>query len=366
MKRREFLKAISMFSAGAVLGLNGANIMAEERSAGIPKRILGKDFKVSALGLGCMGMSANHGKPRDKKEMINLIAKAYDAGITFYDTAEIYGPHTNEELLGTALKPFRKQVAIGTKFGLYYPNGKQVEDARPETIRKAIEGSLKRLQTDYIDIYYQHRVDNKVPIEEVAGTMKDLVKEGKLLHWGISEPNIETIKRAHKEFPITALENQYAMSFRRHEEKTFKVIEELGIGLVAYSPLDRGYLAGHMDGNTIFDPKLDMRASFPRMSRDAMAKNRVIIDFLKEIGHEKGGATPAQVALAWILAQKPYIVPIPETTNLSHLEENIKAVNISWTKNEMDEINKKLAGIKLVGERYTPGSVAAKSVYNLI
>ena len=205
MQRREFLKTLSLLSAGAVLGLNGVKVMAKENNAGIPMRILGKDFKVSALGLGCMGMSANHGKPRDKKEMINLIAKANDAGITFYDTAEIYGPHTNEELLGVALKPFRKKVAIGTKFGLYYPNGKQVEDARPETIRKAIEGSLKRLQTDYIDIYYQHRVDNKIPIEEVAGTMKDLVKEGKLLHWGISEPNIETIKRAHKEFPITAL-----------------------------------------------------------------------------------------------------------------------------------------------------------------
>lgn len=366
MKRREFLKTLSLISAGTFLGLNGVNIMAKEKSSDMPKRVLGKDFKVSALGLGCMGMSANHGKPRNKKEMINLIAKSYDLGITFYDTAEIYGPHTNEELLGTALKPFRKKVAIGTKFGLYYPNGKQLEDARPKTIRKAIEGSLKRLQTDYVDIYYQHRVDNKVPIEEVAGTMKDLVKEGKLLHWGISEPNIETIKRAHKEFPLTALENQYAMSFRRHEEKTFKVIEELGIGLVAYSPLDRGYLAGQMDGNTIFDPKYDMRATFPRMSREAMAKNRVIIDFLKEIGHAKGGATPAQVALSWILAQKPYIVPIPETTNMAHLEENVKAVNILWTKNEIDEINKRLAGIKLVGERYVPGSVAAKSVYDLI
>ena len=366
MNRREFLKITSFMLAGAAAGFNGADIMAKEHKYSMPLRVLGKDFKVSALGLGCMGMSANHGPARDKKEMINLIAEAYDLGINFFDTAEIYGPHINEELVGSALKRYRKQVAIGTKFGLYYPNGKQLEDARPESIRKALEGSLKRLQTDYVDIYYQHRIDNKVPIEDVAGTMKDLVKEGKILHWGMSEPNIETIKRAHKEFPVTAVENQYAMSFRRHEEQTFKVIEELGIGLVAYSPLDRGYLAGQMDGNTKFDKKLDMRAGFPRMSHENMTKNRVIIDFLKELGNEKGGATPAQIALAWILAQKPWIVPIPETTNISHLRENIKAVNITWTKKEMEEINKRLSKIKLYGERFQPESDAATSVYNLI
>lgn len=366
MNRREFLKITSFMLAGAAAGLNGADIMAEESNPQIPLRLLGKDFRVSALGLGCMGMSANHGPARDEKAMINLIAEAYDLGINFFDTAEIYGPHTNEVLVGKALKKIRKNVAIGTKFGLYYPNGKQVEDARPESIRRALEASLKRLGTDYVDIYYQHRIDNKVPIEDVAGTMKDLVKEGKILHWGMSEPNIETIKRAHKEFPVTAVENQYAMSFRRHEEQTFKVIEELGIGLVAYSPLDRGYLAGQMDGRTVFDKKLDMRAGFPRMSQENMEKNRVIIDFLKELGSEKGGATPAQVALAWILAQKSWIVPIPETTNPEHLKENVKAVNITWTKKEMEEINKRLSKIKLYGERYQPGSDAAKSVYNLI
>lgn len=364
MNRREFLKIISFMLAGAATGLNGVNIMGKE--IGMYKRVLGKDFEVSALGLGCMGMSANHGPARDKKEMINLIAIAYDLGITFFDTAEIYGPHTNEELVGQAVKKFRKNIAIGTKFGLYYPNGRQQEDARPERIRQALEASLKRLGTDYIDIYYQHRIDNKIPIEDVAGTMRDLVKEGKILHWGMSEPNIETIKKAHKEFSVTAVENQYSMAFRRHEEQTFKVIEELGIGLVAYSPLDRGYLAGSMDGNTVFDPKLDMRAGFPRMSQKSMEKNRVIIDFLKELGMEKGGATPAQVALSWILAQKPWIVPIPETTNYEHLKENIKAVNISWTKQEMVEINKRLSKIKLSGERYKPESDAAKSVYNLI
>lgn len=366
MNRRDFLKITSFMLAGAATGLSGVNIMAKESKNEITKRVLGKDFKVSAMGLGCMGMSANHGPARDEKAMINLIAEAYDLGITFFDTAEIYGPHTNEVLVGKAVKKFRKNIAIGTKFGLYYPNGKQLEDARPERIRQALEASLKRLGTDYVDIYYQHRIDNKVPIEDVAGTMKDLVKEGKILYWGMSEPNIATIKRAHKEFPVTAVENQYAMSFRRHEEQTFKVIEELGIGLVAYSPLDRGYLAGTMDGNTKFDPKLDMRAGFPRMSRESMAKNRVIIDFLKELGAEKGGATPAQVALAWILAQKPWIVPIPETTNPEHLREDIKAVNISWTNKEMAEINERLAKIKLYGERYAPGSVAARSVYDLI
>lgn len=366
MNRREFLKISSIAAFGMAAGLKGENVMAQNKSSNMPKRVLGSNFTVSALGLGCMGMSANHGPARDKKEMMNLIAQAYDLGITFFDTAEIYGPHTNEELVGSALKKIRKNVAIGTKFGLYYPNGKQLEDARPERIRKALEDSLKRLQTDYVDIYYQHRIDNKVPIEDVAGTMKDLVKEGKILHWGMSEPNIETIKRAHKEFPVTAVENQYAMSFRRHEEQTFKVIEELGIGLVAYSPLDRGYLTGKMDGSTNFDPKLDMRATFPRMSKESMEKNRVIIKFLEELGREKGGATPAQVALAWILAQKPWIVPIPETTNPEHLKENVKAVNISWTKKEMEEINKRLSKIKLYGERYTPGSDAAKSVYDLI
>ncbi len=365
--RREFLKTSSLLLAGTAISLYGMPVRgeSENKPAGMPKRTLGKDFTVSALGLGCMGMSANHGPARNKKEMANLIAEAVDLGITFFDTAEIYGPHTNEELVGPALSRYRHKVAIGTKFGLYYPDGRQVEDARPERIKQAVEGSLKRLKTDYIDIYYQHRIDNKVPIEDVAGTMKELVKEGKILHWGMSEPNIETIKRAHREFPVTAVENQYAMSFRRHEEQTFKVIEELGIGLVAYSPLDRGYLAGKMDGKTIFDPKNDMRASFPRMSPEAMEKNLVIIDFLREIGSAKN-ATPAQTALAWILAQKPWIVPIPETTQSAHLKENIEAVHITWTEDEMKEINDRLSKIKLTGERYTPGSVAAKSVYDLI
>lgn len=362
--RRDFLQTLSLMVSGMMMPLNSGILYAEEKN-GMPKRVLGNGFQVSALGLGCMGMSANHGPARDKKKMINLISEAVDLGIDFFDTAEIYGPHTNEELLGSALKKYRSKVKIATKFGLYYPNGKQLEDARPESIRKAIEGSLKRLQTDYIDIYYQHRIDNKVPIEEVAGTMKDLVKEGKLRHWGMSEPNVETIIRAHKEYPVTAVENQYALSFRRHEEKTFEVLEKLGIGLVAYSPLDRGYLAGKMNGKTVFDKKTDMRAGFPRMYPENMEKNLVLIDLLKETGRKKN-ATPAQIALSWILAQKKWIVPIPETTNPDHLKENVKSVNIKWTEKEMNEFNKKLSEIKIYGERYVPGSVAAKSVYDLI
>ena len=379
MNRRKFLKGTAIvgaaFGTSSMLlgkegnntvnknlnGTKGGSLISKRRTLGNGKAAM----EVSALGLGCMGMSANHGLPRDKKAMRNLIAEAVDLGINFFDTAEIYGPHTNEELVGEALAPYRTKVMLGSKFGLYYPDGKQLEDARPERIRQALEASLKRLRTDYLDIYYQHRIDNKVPIEEVAATMRDLVAEGKIRHWGMSEPNVETICRAHKEFPLTAVENQYAMTFRRHEEETFAVLEELGIGLVAYSPLDRGYLTGEMDGNTRFDPKTDMRAGFPRLQPEGMAKNRVFIDLLDEIGREKR-ASCAQVALAWILAQKPWIVPIPETTRRAHLLENLRAPEIVFTAEEMAEINGRLAKMVAVGERYMPGSDAAKSVYDLI
>lgn len=348
---------------------SNGNIVPPESAALITKRrILGTGkaaMEVSALGLGCMGMSHGHGPARDKKAMRRLIAEAVDLGVDFFDTAEIYGPHTNEELVGEALLPYRAKVKIGSKFGLYYPGGKQLEDARPDRIRKALEASLKRLKTDHIDIYYQHRIDNKVPIEEVAGTMRDLVKEGKILHWGMSEPNIETIRRAHKEYPVTAVENQYALTFRLHEKETFPVLEELGIGLVAYSPLDRGYLGGEMDGKTRFDPQTDMRVNFPRLSPDAMEKNRIFIDFLDEIGREKR-ASCAQVALAWILAQKPWIVPIPETTKRAHLLENLRSASIIFTSREIAEIDNRLSKMVPAGERYNPGSDMAKSVYNLI
>lgn len=379
LNRRKFLKSSALFGGAiatsamtfgntetADLKKNAANskhsaIMAGRRTLGSGKAAM----EVSALGLGCMGMSSGHGPARDKKAMCRLIAEAVDLGIDFFDTAEIYGPHTNEELVGEALAPYCGKVKIGSKFGLYYPGGKQLEDARPERIRAAIEASLKRLKTDHIDIYYQHRIDNKIPIEEVAGTMRELVGEGKILHWGMSEPNAETIRRAHKEFPVTAVEDQYALTFRLHEKETFPVLEELGIGLVAYSPLDRGYLGGEMDGKTRFDPQTDMRANFPRLSPEAMEKNRVFIDFLDEIGREKR-ASCAQVALAWILHQKPWIVPIPETTKRAHLLENIRSSSLVFSQEEISEIEGRLSQMTPVGERYKPGSDMARSVYNLI
>lgn len=379
LNRRKFLKSSALFGgalATSAMAFENTETADLKKSAANPKhgalmagrRTLGSGkaaMEVSALGLGCMGMSHGHGPARDKKAMRRLIAEAVDLGVDFFDTAEIYGPHTNEELVGEALAPYRDKVKIGSKFGLYYPGGKQLEDARPERIRAAVEASLKRLKTDHIDIYYQHRIDGKVPIEEVAGTMRELVEEGKILHWGMSEPNAETIRRAHKEFPVTAVEDQYALTFRLHEKETFPVLEELGIGLVAYSPLDRGYLGGEMDGKTRFDPQTDMRANFPRMSPEALAKNRIFIDFLDEIGRKKR-ASCAQVALSWILHQKPWIVPIPETTKRAHLLENIRSSSLVFSREEISEINGRLSQMLPVGERYKPGSDMARSVYNLI
>lgn len=349
------------FEKAKLKSTDGPLPLSKRRTLGSGKAAM----EVSALGLGCMGMSHGHGPARDKKAMCKLIAEAVELGVDFFDTAEIYGPHTNEELLGEALAPYRNRVKIASKFGLYYPDGKQLEDARPERIRAAVEASLKRLKTDHIDIYYQHRIDNKIPIEEVAATMRKLVKEGKILHWGLSEPNVETIRRAHAEFPLTAVENQYALTFRAHEKNTFPVLEELGIGLVAYSPLDRGYLGGEMDGKTRFDPQTDMRANFPRMQPEAMEKNRIFIDLLDEIGREKQ-ASCAQVALSWILNQKPWIVPIPETTKRAHLLENLRAPELTFSSEEIAEINMRLANMIPVGERYKPDSDMARSVYNLI
>ena len=377
LSRRKFLRNSALFGGSFATGSmvfgnsktvrlkkgsgNSGNVMEVRRTLGSGNAAM----EVSALGLGCMGMSSGHGPARDKKAMCRLIAEAVDLGVDFFDTAEIYGPHTNEELVGEALSPYRDRVKIGSKFGLYYPDGKQLEDARPKRIREAIEASLKRLKTDHIDIYYQHRIDNKVPIEEVAGTMRELVEEGKILHWGMSEPNAETIRRAHKEFPVTAVEDQYAFTFRLHEKETFPVLEELGIGLVAYSPLDRGYLGGEMDSGTRFDPKTDMRANFPRMKPEAMKENRIFIDLLDEIGRKKQ-ASCAQIALAWILAQKPWIVPIPETTKRAHLLENVSSSSLVFTSEEIAQINARLSQMTPKGERYMPGSDMARSVYNLI
>ncbi len=316
------------------------------------KRTLGRSgLEVSALGLGCMGMSHGYGVPADKKEMINLIHKAIDMGITFFDTAEIYGPFVNEELVGEALAPFRDKVVIATKFGIYNDaNGQQLQDSRPETIRHSLEGSLKRLKTDYIDLYYQHRVDPNVPIEEVAETVKKFIKEGKVRHFGLSEAGVKTIKRAHAVQPVTAVQSEYSLWWRKPEEELIPTLEELGIGFVPFSPLGRGYLTGKIDENTAFD-KSDFRNMLPRFTAEARKTNRAIIDFISGIAKHKK-ATPAQIALAWLLAKKPWIVPIPGTTKLYRLEENIGSIDIELSIKELQELDDATSKIKIEGDRY--------------
>jgi aryl-alcohol dehydrogenase-like predicted oxidoreductase len=316
------------------------------------KRKLGKSgLEVSALGLGCMGMSMAYGPPADKKEMIALIGKAVERGITFFDTAELYGPYTNEELLGEALAPFRGHVAIATKFGIKLDaSGQQVQDSRPERIRQTIEGSLKRLKVDTIDLYYQHRVDPEVPIEEVAGTVKDLIREGKVKHFGLSEAGVQTIRRAHAVQPVTAVESEYSLWWRRPEEELLPTLEELGIGFVPFSPLGKGYLTGKIDENTTFD-KNDFRNIVPRFTPKARKANLALVDLLGTIA-EKKKATPAQIALAWLLAQKPWIVPIPGTTKLHRLDENIGAVNVELTSEDLCDIESATATIAIQGARY--------------
>jgi aryl-alcohol dehydrogenase-like predicted oxidoreductase len=316
------------------------------------KRVLGKSgLEVSALGLGCMGMSMSYGPPADKKEMIALIGKAVELGITFFDTAELYGPYTNEELLGEALAPFRGQVAIATKFGIKLDaSGQQVQDSRPERIRQSIEGSLKRLRVDVIDLYYQHRVDPEVPIEDVAGTVKDLIREGKVKHFGLSEAGVQTIRRAHAVQPVTAVESEYSLWWRRPEEELLPTVEELGIGFVPFSPLGKGYLTGKIDENTSF-AKNDFRNIVPRFSPEARKANLALVGLLGTVA-EKKKATPAQIALAWLLAQKPWIVPIPGTTKLHRLDENIGAVAVELTADDLREIDSAAAKITIQGARY--------------
>lgn len=319
------------------------------------KRTLGKSkLEVSALGLGCMGMSASYGEPKDKKEMAALLRTAVDRGITFFDTAEVYGPYTNEELVGEALSPIRDKVKIATKFGFKLkPNGEAGWiglDSRPEHIRQVLEQSLKRLKTDYIDLLYQHRVDPEVPIEDVAGTVKELIKEGKVKHFGLSEAGEQTIRRAHAVLPVTALQNEYSLWWRQPEAEIFPTLEELGIGLVPYSPLGRGFLTGKMDTNTKF-ANSDFRSGLPRFTPEARQANQTIINLLEKIAQKKK-ATPAQIALAWILAQKPWIVPIPGTTKLSRLDENIAAVDIELTPDDLREIDGAAEKITVKGERY--------------
>ena len=318
------------------------------------KRKLGKSkLEVSALGLGCMGMSFGYGPPADKKEMISLIRSAVERGITFFDTAEVYGPFTNEELVGEALSPFRGRVVIATKFGFKLdPNtGKQAGlDSRPEHIKEVAEACLKRLRVDAIDLLYQHRVDLEVPIEDVAGAVKDLIREGKVKHFGLSEAAAKTIRRAHAVQPVTAVQSEYSLWTRGPEAEVLPTLEELGIGFVPYSPLGKGFLTGKIDENTTFDSS-DFRNIVPRFTPEARKANQALVDLLCQIAEPKK-ATPAQIALAWLLAQKPWIVPIPGTTKLNRLEENIGAVAVELTPDDLHEIESAASKITVQGARY--------------
>ncbi|QHT67317.1 aldo/keto reductase [Rhodocytophaga rosea] len=318
------------------------------------KRTLGNsNLEVSAIGLGCMGMSFGYGPAQDKNEMIKLIQAAVEKGVTFFDTAEVYGPYTNEQLLGEALAPLRHQVVIATKFLYEFgPNGENLGmNCRPEHIKKSIEGSLKRLRTDVIDLYYQHRVDPAVPIEDVAGTVKDLIGEGKVKHFGLSEAGAQTIRRAHAVQAVTALQSEYSLWTRTPEKEIIPTLEELGIGFVPFSPLGKGFLTGKIDTSTAF-ASTDIRSTLPRFEQAAREANQAMVELLTRIGQGKQ-ATPAQIALAWLLAQKPWIAPIPGTTKLHRLEENIGAANIELTPDDLSQIEEAASKITIQGARYT-------------
>ena len=320
------------------------------------KRKLGKsNLEVSAIGLGCMGMSFSYGPPKDKREMTSLLHAAVERGITFFDTAEVYGPYLNEELVGEALAPYRGKVVIATKFGFDLSGsdnrpGAAGLNSRPEHIREAVEGSLKRLKVDAIDLLYQHRVDPNVPIEEVAGAVKELIQQGKVKHFGLSEAGVQTIRRAHAVQPVTALQSEYSLWWRKPEAEVILTLEELGIGFVPYSPLGKGFLTGKIDENAKFDSS-DFRSTLPRFTPEALKVNQALIDLLGRIAKRKN-ATPAQIALAWLLAQKPWIVPIPGTTKLSRLEENIGALSIRLTPEDLRDIYAAASKITVEGARY--------------
>ncbi len=316
------------------------------------KRKLGKsNLEVSAIGLGCMGMSYGYGPAADKKEMLSLIRRAVERGVTFFDTAEVYGPFTNEGLVGEALAPFRTQVVIATKFGFKIENGKQAGlDSRPEHIKEVAEASLKRLKTDVIDLFYQHRVDPSVPIEEVAGTVKDLIQQGKVKHFGLSEAGVQTIRRAHKVQPVAALQSEYSLWFREPEKEVIRTLEELGIGFVPFSPLGKGFLTGKIDENTAFD-KTDFRNIVPRFTPENRKANQAMVDLIGRFAQQKK-ATPAQIALAWLLAQKPWIVPIPGTTKLHRLEENLGAAAVELTPEDLRQLETAASKIAVQGARY--------------
>lgn len=315
------------------------------------KRILGKNLEVSAIGLGCMGMSFGYGPAGEKSAMIKVIRAAVEQGITFFDTAEVYGPYTNEELVGEALAPFKNEVLIATKFGFNIVDGKiSGVNSRPENIRKVAEESLKRLKIEVIDLFYQHRVDPNIPIEEVAGTVKDLIKEGKVKYFGLSEAGASTIRRAHIEQAVTALQSEYSLWTRQHEIEIIPTIEELGIGFVPFSPLGRGFLTGKLDETTKF-AEGDIRNTLPRYTEEARKSNKALLNVIDRFAQEKE-ATNAQVALAWILAQKPWIVPIPGTTKIHRLTENIGAVSITFTDSELAELTTASEEVKIMGTRY--------------
>ena len=319
------------------------------------KRILGKSgLEVSALGLGCMGLSFGLGPAPDKGEAIKLLRTAYEKGVTFFDTAEAYGPFENEELLGEALAPFREHIAIATKFGFKEGKTSLGTDSRPENIRSMTEAALRRLKTDVIDLLYQHRVDPNIPIEDVAGTVKDLIKEGKVKHFGLSEAGVQTIRKAHAVQPVTALQSEYSLWWREPENDILPTLEELGIGFVPFSPLGKGFLTGKIDQNTTFD-KSDFRNTVPRFSEENRKANQALIDLLSQIAIEKR-ATNAQIALAWLLAQKPWIVPIPGTTKLHRLEENLGASTITLSSADLTKINEALSRIEVQGARYSEGA----------
>ncbi len=318
------------------------------------KRILGKSgLQVSALGLGCMGLSFGYGPATNKQDAINLIRKAFELGVTFFDTAEVYGPYDNEELVGEALKPFRNEVVIASKFGFRFDeNGKQSGlNSEPQHIKRYVDAALKRLQTDVIDLLYQHRVDPNVPIEEVAGTVKELIEKGKVKHFGLSEAGVQNIRKANAVQPVTALQSEYSLWWREPESEILPTLEELGIGFVPFSPLGRGFLTGKIDENTTFD-KNDFRNGVPRFSEENRKANQVLVDLLGKIAKQKN-ATNAQIALAWLLAQKPWIVPIPGTTKLHRLEENIGAAEIKLSDADLKEINEAFSKIEVKGARYS-------------
>jgi aryl-alcohol dehydrogenase-like predicted oxidoreductase len=323
------------------------------------KRKLGKsNLEVSALGLGCMGMSFSYGPPKDKQEMTSLLRAAVERGVTFFDTAEVYGPYLNEELVGEALAPFRKQLVIATKFGFdlnpnFDPRGAKGLpglNSRPEHIKQAVEGLLKRLKVDVIDLFYQHRVDPKVPIEEVARAVKELIQQGKVKHFGLSEAGVQTIRRAHAIQPVTALQSEYSLWWREPEKEVLPALEELGIGFVSFSPLGKGFLTGAISADTKFD-KTDFRNVVPRFTQENRKVNQVLVELLGQVAAGKR-ATSAQIALAWLLARKPWIVPIPGTTKLSRLEENIGAVSVQLTADDLRDIESALANVTVQGDRY--------------